>query len=273
MRARLSAIVLASIFMSACATSAELARTPQEDALAERMQSRSIVPATAEERNAVRNQDLLAQAAFWAEAYDLNPGDREAAYELSNILRRLGGAQRAAEIARQALALYPEDAGLLTSYGMALTASGAGAQAVEPLSRAIMHEPSDWRLTNALGVALEQAGRPDRARTRFAEAVALAPGEPAVLNNLALNRMLGGDPEEAERILRRAMDIDHAGPQVRQNLALALALQGRFSEAEDVALLDSTPEMAEANLGYVRALMSNNRNWDSLRQAASETRN
>jgi Flp pilus assembly protein TadD len=79
--------------------------------------------------------------------------------------------------------------------------------------------------------------------------------------------MLSGDPERAEALLRRAADTETSGPEIRQNLALALALQGRFEEAETVALVDSTPEMAEQNLDYVRALMSSGRTYDRLRQS------
>lgn len=253
--------------LGACATHADLQPTEQEAALTETLQARSIAPATAEEREAIHNQDLLTQAAFWAEAYEMNPGDREAAFELSSVLRQLGSVQRAAEVSRQALALYPDDQELLSAYGMALTAGGRGAQAVEYLMRALNSGVSDWRLINTLGVALEQSGRPEQARARFMEALGLQPGEPAIMNNLALSHLLGGEPERAEVVLRQAMQNIEAGPEVRQNLALALALQGRFDEAREIALIDSTPEMAEANLDYIRNLMSSPRSWDQLRRS------
>lgn len=267
MRARLSAIALTSLIIAGCSTTSELQMSEQEEAVAEALESRSIAPATEGERAAIENQDLLTQAAFWAEAYELNPADREAAFKLSSVLRQLNSAPRAAEIARQALALYPDDAELQTAFGLALTAAGQGAQAVEPLSRAHRNTPDDWRILNALGVALDQSGRSERARSRFEDALRLSGGEPSVLNNLALSVMLDGDPERAEALLRRAADSETAGPEIRQNLALALALQGRFDEAETIALVDSTPEMAERNLDYVRALMSSGRSYDRLREA------
>ncbi|MFP4520118.1 MAG: tetratricopeptide repeat protein [Oceanicaulis sp.] len=266
MRARVSAICLAGLMLAACATTSELQPTEQEATLADELQSRSIVPATAEERAAIENQDILTQAAFWAEAYELNPADKDAAYKLSDVLRTLNNFERAGEVARQALALHPEDGPLLSAYGMALTAMGQGQQAIEPLSRALRQDAQNWKLANALGVALEQTGRTERARGQFEQALALSGGEPAVLNNLALSHMLGGDPERAEVLLRRAADQDSAGPEVRQNLALSLALQGRFAEAETQALVDATPEMAEASLDYIRALMSSGRSYDRLRE-------
>ena len=266
MHARVSAICLAGLLAAACATSAELQPTEQEAALAEQLQSRSIVPATAEERAAIENQDLLTQAAFWAEAYELNPVDKEAAYKLSDVLRTLNNFERAGEVARQALALHPENAPLLSAYGMALVAMGQGQSAIEPLSRAQRADAQNWRVANALGVALEQTGRSERARTQFEQALVLSGGEPSVLSNLALSHMLDGEPERAEDLLRRAADQTGAGPEVRQNLALALALQGRFDEAETQALVDATPEMAEASLDYIRALMSSGRSYDRLRE-------
>jgi Flp pilus assembly protein TadD len=270
MRAHLSAIAVSAAVLAGCATSGELALTEEEEALAAELQARSIVPATADERAAIANQDLLTQAGFWAEAYDLNPGDREAALQLSIVLRKLNGAPRAADIARQALALYPDDAELQAAYGMALVASGRGAAAVEPLTRATTTNPGDWRLLNALGVALEQSGRQDLARGRFQQALAVSNGEPSVLNNLALSLMLGGDPESAESYLRQAANRETAGPEIRQNLAMAIALQGRFAEAEEIALIDSTPDMAQQNLDYIRALMSSPRSYDRLRRAEME---
>jgi len=267
MRTHLSAIAVSAIVLAGCATSGELALTEEEEALAAQMQSRSIVPATAQEREAIANQDLLTQAGFWAEAYDLNPGDREAALQLSIVLRKLNGAPRAAEIARQALALYPDDADLQAAYGMALVAGGRGSQAVEPLGRAVTANPGDWRLLNALGVALEQSGRQDLARNRFQQALSASSGEPSVLNNLALSLMLDGDPETAESYLRQAANRETAGPEIRQNLAMAVALQGRFEEAEEIALIDSTPDMARQNLDYIRALMSSPRSYERLRRA------
>ncbi len=270
MRAPLSATAImipALLLLSACATTAS-PPTPQEAALTENLQARSIVPASAEEREAIGRQDLLTQAAFWAEAHELNPADREAAAALSRVLRQLGSGPRAIEVARQALALHPEDTALLTAYGMALTAEGRGQQAIEPLTRVSQARDDDWRVINALGVALEQAGRGTSARARFHEAMAIAPNEPSIVSNLALSYALAGEPERAEPLLRQAVENDLATPQVRQNLALVLALQGQFDEAERIALIDSTPEMAAANMDYVRSMMTSPRRWDSLTEAS-----
>ncbi|HAQ33824.1 MAG TPA: hypothetical protein DCQ53_00450, partial [Alphaproteobacteria bacterium] len=69
---RPAVIGLACAATAACATS----RTAQEQEMADAMEARgSIVPAGQAERQAIRTQDLLTQAAFWAEQHDLSPGD------------------------------------------------------------------------------------------------------------------------------------------------------------------------------------------------------
>jgi Flp pilus assembly protein TadD len=248
--------------LTACATS----RTAGEDEVAAGLSARaSIVPSTQAEREAIRSQDLLSQAAFWAEAHELNPADREAAIELSTVLRRLGSTRQAEETARQAMALFPNDPDILFAYGTAMIAEGRGMAAIEPLARAEAARPDDWRIKNALGVAYESAGMPEEARTRFRSALNAAPTEPSILSNLALSYAMAGDPEQAETLLRDAIGRPGAGATIRQNLALVIALQGRFDEAETMARVDVSPAMAESNLAYVRAMLTSQRRWDAIR--------
>lgn len=255
-------IPLAVLSLSACATTG---RTPEEQAMAVELDARSIVPATSQARAAIRSQDMLTQATFWAEAHELNPSDLEAAYELSNALRQLGNPQRAIEIAQQSLALHPGSPELLLAYGTALTSTGRGSRATEPLLRAAQADPGNWHILNTLGVAYEQGGMSERARQYFRDALALAPGEPSIMSNLALSHALSGEAETAERMLREAMIRPGAEAAVRQNLALVIALQGRFDEAEDMARFDVTPAMAQANMAYVRSMLTSRRSYDSLR--------
>ena len=94
------------------------------------MQAKSIVPTSPEVRDAARRQDLLGQAAFWGEEYEKNPDDREAAFEFTRVLRRIGNPLRAAEVAQQTLALYPNDQPLSYELGLALTQQGREAEAI-----------------------------------------------------------------------------------------------------------------------------------------------
>ncbi len=118
---------------------------------------------------------------------------------------------------------------------------------------------------NALGVAQEQAGQPGPARASFQAALELQPGNPSILSNIALSYMAAGETETAERMLREAMIRPGADPTVRQNLALAMALQGRFEEAETMARVDVSPQRAEANMAYIRSMLTSRRRYDAVR--------
>ena len=56
--------------------------------------------------------------------------------------------------------------------------------------------------------------------------------------------------------LRRAYGNPRADGRVRQNLALVVGLQGRFAEAETIAKGDLPAEEAQANVTYLREMLS-----------------
>ena len=114
---------------------------------------------------------------------------------------------------------------------------------------------------------MDQTNRSNEARQLYKKALTFRPNEPSVLSNLGMSYLLEGKLSEAENYLRQASTQPGADSRVRQNLALVVGLQGRFDEAREIALIDSTPEMAEANLDYIRNLMSSPRSWDQLRRS------
>ena len=79
-----------------------------------------------QEREAIATQDLFAQTAFWSREYDLNPGDLEAAINLSANLRRMGNTQKSIEVAQHTRALYPRDAARQAVAGGARLGVAAG---------------------------------------------------------------------------------------------------------------------------------------------------
>jgi Flp pilus assembly protein TadD len=56
----------------------------------------------------------------------------------------------------------------------------------------------------------------------------------------------------AETYLRQAVAAPGATAQERQNLALVLGLQGKIAEAEPLLRRDLPPDVANANLAYLR---------------------
>jgi Flp pilus assembly protein TadD len=254
------AMLMAGLLATGCAT----APSVEEDALKSSL-VRDIAPQTQEARETIARQDVLTQAAFWAKEYDKNPADHEAALELAKIVRTLGNAERAAEVASQALTLYPKDPELLLVAGQALIENAQAASALDYLQPAAVIRPGSWQTQLALGVAYDQLGKPVRARAAFNRALALKPNHPGILSNLGMNYAADGDPAMAERYLRQAVSLPDAPIQARQNLALVLALQGRFAEASTLAQEDLSTELAEQNIAYVRAMIVRPKRWESLR--------
>jgi Flp pilus assembly protein TadD len=77
-----------------------------------------------------------------------------------------------------------------------------------------------------------------------------------VLSNLGLSYALSKDLVRAELTLRKAVSRPGAEPRVRQNLALVVGLQGRFAEAETIARADLPPDLAAANVAYLRQMLA-----------------
>lgn len=257
---RLSLALLAVSALAACATTGE--GSSQDVARAAAQPSARSIDRSARER--IVRQDMLTQMAFWAGEYQTFPNDLEAAQRFADALRRGGRADRAAQIAGEALGRFPEDRNLMTTYGYAQIASGRPHEALRPLALVAQAETDNWRVRSALGAALDQLGRFPEARRAYQEALALQPDDPRILTNLGVSHIMAGEPADAERYLRLAADQQGAPPEARPNLAIALALQGRFDEAEQIERVDLPPAQAAQNMRYLRGLLSDPRRWNSL---------
>lgn len=218
-----------------------------------------------EARERIGRSDMLTQMAFWAGEYSTFPNDLEAARRFTDALRKGGRADRAAQVATEALARFPNDQELLYTFGVAQISSAHPQEALRPLALVAQADAQNWRARSALGAALDQLGRFDEARRAYQEALAIRPDDPAVLTNLGVSHLMAGDAEGAEAILRQASALPQAPPEARANLAIALALSGRFQEAEQLQRVDLPPAQAQANVTYLRGLLSDNRRWGDLR--------
>ena len=209
--------------------------------------------ATPEQRAAAERADPLARAAFWVRESDNDPTDTEAGVRLASALRALGRNNEAAAAADRVLVAKPQHLEALLEAGRARVGAGEGFYALDFLNRAAALAPRDWRPWSVMGVAMEQTKRPDDARAAYARALELSPENPAVLSNLALMAANTGDRAQAEALLRRAVAQPAATVRERQNLALVLGLSGRMAEAERILRRELPPELADANLDYLRA--------------------
>jgi len=75
------------------------------------------------------------------------------------------------------------------------------------------------------------------------------------------------DLGQAEAHLRKAVAMPGATSKVRQNLALVIGLQGRFDEAQQLFAADLPSDQVEANMAYIRALLTQQNRWDLIKGA------
>jgi len=158
----------------------------------------------------------------------------------------------------------PGDRNVLAAYGKAQAATGQLQQALDTIGRAQTPDRPDWRLISAEGAILDQMGKPNDARQRYRDALDIQPNEPSILSNLGMSYLLTGDLRTAETYLRSAAGQPSADSRVRQNLALVVGLQGRFPEAEQIARRELSPQQADANVAYLRGMLSQQNSWQKL---------
>jgi len=171
---------------------------------------------------------------------------------------------QALAVMRKTAIYFPRDREVLAAYGKALASIGKFDTALDAIRRAQTPEYPDWKLVSAEAAILDQLGKPDEARRLYTKALDLKPNEPSILSNLGMSYVLTGDLKTAESYMRKAVDLPGADSRVRQNLALVVGLQGRFAEAEKIAAQELSPQQAEANITYLRSILSQQNSWKKL---------
>jgi len=214
-------------------------------------------PATSALAAAPRDDgDAHTAAAAWGERHNANPNDPVAAINYAQALRASGQRSQAVAVLEQAALKNPKNTDVLGAYGRALADAGDYQRALDVLNQAHTPDRPDWRILSVQGAVLDQMGRHDEAQRYYATALKIMPDEPSVLSNLGLSYALSRDLVRAEMTLRRAVSRPGAEPRVRQNLALVVGLQGRFAEAENIARADLPPDLAAANVAYLRQMLA-----------------
>jgi Flp pilus assembly protein TadD len=208
------------------------------------------------ERAAADRMEPLARATFWAGELSKNPADGEAGVKLATAMRQLGRNQEAYNTVQQVLALKPDDADALLESARDAISGNQGFFAIAPAQAFERLRPKDWRGPSLLGVAYEQTRQPELALAAHQRALALAPDNPAALCNLGMFYASQGDTAQAEALLRKAAALPGATVQVRQDLALILGLKGDLVESERLQRQDLPPDLADANMAYLKAATS-----------------
>ncbi|MCF3640496.1 tetratricopeptide repeat protein [Rhizobium sp. TRM95111] len=212
----------------------------------------------------MNQSELRGAAESVGRAYEQNPKNRQAGLNYANLLRMTGRSSQALAVMQQVAIFHPNDREVLAAYGKSQAAAGQLEQALDTISRAQTPDRPDWRLKSAEGAILDQLGRSTEARQRYREALDINPNESSVLSNLGMSYMLTRDLRTAETYLKSAAAQPGADSSVRQNLALIVGLQGRFQEAENIARQELTAEQAEANVAYLRGMLSQQNAWQKL---------
>ncbi len=211
------------------------------------------------------NMDQLRQAESSAgKAYERSPKDKAIGMTYANLLMMTGKNTQALAVMQQIAIAHPADRDVLAAFGKAQASAGQLEQALSTIQRAQTPDRPDWRLYSAEGAVLDQLGRSNEARTKYRQALDLKPNDPSVLSNLGMSYVLSSDPRTAETYLQSAISQPGADSRVRQNLALVVGLQGRFADAERIAVQELSAQQAQANLSYLRAMLSQQNSWQQL---------
>jgi Flp pilus assembly protein TadD len=216
-------------------------------------------------------QELQGAANALGEAFARNPKDKPTAMRYAAVLQMNGRSDQALAVMRKLAIGYPKDRDVLAAYGKALAGAGQFEPALDAIRRAQTPEYPDWKLVSAEAAILDQLGQAAEARNLYRRALDLKPNEPSVLSNLGMSYVLEGDLKTAETYMRSAAEQPGADSRVRQNLALVVGLQGRFDEAEQIARQELSPDQAQANVAYLRSMLSQQNAWSQLKKADKET--
>ncbi|MFB9951685.1 tetratricopeptide repeat protein [Rhizobium puerariae] len=197
-------------------------------------------------------------------AYVRDPKNKDVGLRYATVLGMTGKNAQALAVMQQVAIAHPADRDVLAAYGKAQAAAGQLEQALATIGRAQTPDHPDWRLYSAEGAVLDQLGRSEEARKKYRMALDAQPNEPSVISNLGMSYVLSGDLRTAETYMRNATVQAGADSRVRQNLALVVGLQGRFAEAENIARRELSQQQADANVTYLRSMLSQQNSWARL---------
>lgn len=206
-----------------------------------------------------------------AQRYQSNPRDKQTAIYYAAALRANGQSSQAVAVIEATLAYHQDDAELSLAYAKALASAGRFSQALNVVNNTIRPEAPDWNALSVKGAVLDQMGQNQQARQLYQQALLIAPNEASLYANLGLSFAMSGNLDQAEQNLRTALTKRGATSQIRQNLALVLGLKGKFDEARAIYAAELPADQVEANMAYIRALLTQQNRWDVIEQGSTST--
>jgi Flp pilus assembly protein TadD len=202
-----------------------------------------------------------------AARYKKQPRDKVTIIYYAAALRAAGQPEQAISVLEAGLTIYRNDVDIKIAYSKALTAAGRFDQAMNVADDAIDPTAPNWNALLVKGAILDQNGRNEEARTLYTQALLVAPNEASLEANMGLSFAMTNDLALAETHLRKAVSMRGANSQIRQNLALVVGLQGRFDECQAMFARELPPDQVEANMAYIRALLTQQNRWDLIKGA------
>lgn len=206
-----------------------------------------------------------ATVAQLASRYSAEPRNKSLGIHYAAALRASGQSGQAVTVMENLMAVYSGDAEVGLAYGRALAAHGRFQQALSVVDNAINPIAPDWEALSVKGAVLDQMGQHAQARQIYSQALTLAPNQSSLHANLGLSYAMTGELAQAETHLRQAVSMPGAASRVRQNLALVIGLQGRFADAQALYASELPPDEVEANMAYIRALLTQQNRWSTIR--------
>jgi len=200
--------------------------------------------------------------------FQADPGDRDTAIHFAAALRASGQNAQSVAVMEQAMQQHGDDPAVAVSYAKSLAAAGRFDQALNLIDRTIDPASPGWNALSVKGAILDQMGRNREARQYYEQALFIAPNEPSLHVNLGLSHAMTGELQTAETQLRKALSLPGADSRVRQNYALVIGLQGRFEEARSIYARELPADQVEANMAYIRALLTQQNRWDTVQQSS-----
>lgn len=199
--------------------------------------------------------------------FQQSPNKQTAIY-FAAALRAIGQTDQAVSVLEQARLKYKNDPEVALAYAKALAADGRFDRAINVLDATIRPERPNWNALSVKGAVYDQMGRNAEARSLYEQALIIAQDEPSLYANLGLSFAMSNQLDQAEKALRRATSLPKATRKVRLNLALVIGLQGRFDEARALYAKELPPEDVEANMAYIRALLTQQNKWDRIKSSS-----
>lgn len=200
-----------------------------------------------------------------AARYKARPRDKVTMIYYAAALRAAGQPEQAVAVLEGGVSAYPRDIDIKISFAKALTAAGRFDQAMNVADDAINPASPDWNALLVKGAILDQSGKNADARAVYKQALLIAPNEASLEANMGLSFAMTNELDAAEQHLRKATGMRGATSQIRQNLALVIGLQGRFDESRDLFARELSAEQVEANMSYIRALLTQQNRWDLIK--------